>query len=389
MNSSKLWIQTDLKDLSGINMAFRTLFGCIVTLSISLSAWADEIQINPSHPDQYTVVKGDTLWDISGKFLAHPWQWPELWSYNSQIQNPHLIYPGDTVYFSMVNGRPQLSLSRPSDFGTQQQSPCVLQEQAIKNGRRDFAVSGNGKLAPCIRETDQEQAIKLLPMDVIAPFLTSPRVVSEKELVEAPYVVDFAGEHLLAGTGDRLYVRAIPEPETLSYTVYRKGDVYISPETGEFLGYEAKYIADATLQQEGDPATLLINKVASEIRMGDRLMSNPEEELTLTYFPRPPEDSIKGSIISVLDGVSQIGRYNVVVIDKGTADGLLPGHELDIYQKGRITLDPFSAIQNDAVKLPDEIAGTLMVFRPFERISYALVMRATRNIHVLDKVQTP
>lgn len=371
-------------------MAFRTLIGCIAALSFSISAWADEIQINPSHPDQYTVVKGDTLWDISGKFLKHPWQWPELWSYNSQIQNPHLIYPGDTIYFSMVNGRPQLSLSRPDySSGTQQQSPCVLKEQDVKDGRTYFAASGDGKLSPCIRETSQEEAIKLIPSDVIAPFLTSPRVVSEKELNEAPYVVDFAGEHLLAGTGDRLYVRSILKPETLSYTVYRKGEPYVSPDTGELLGYEAKYIADATLQQEGDPATLSISKVASEIRMGDRIMSTPEEELTLTYFPRPPEESIKGNIISVLDGVSQIGRYNVVVIDKGTVDGLLPGHELDIYQNGRITRDPFSAIQNDAVKLPDELAGTLMVFRPFERISYALVMRASRNIHVLDKVQTP
>ncbi|WP_027160119.1 LysM peptidoglycan-binding domain-containing protein [Methylobacter luteus] len=370
-------------------MAFRTLIGCIVALSFSLNAWADEIQINPSHPDQYTVVKGDTLWDISGKFLTHPWQWPELWSYNSQIQNPHLIYPGDTIYFSMVNGRPQLSLSRPAYSGTRQQSPCVLKEQDVKNGRTYLAASESGKLAPCVRETDQEQAIKLIPTDVIAPFLSSPRVVSEKEITEAPYVVDFAGEHLLAGTGDRLYVRSIPQPETLSYTVYRKGEPYVSPETGELLGYEAKYIADATLQQEGDPATLSIAKMASEIRMGDRVMSAPEEELTLTYFPRPPEESIKGSIISVLDGVSQIGRYNVVVIDKGTADGLLPGHELDIYQNGRIAHDPFSAIQNDAVKLPDELAGSLMVFRPFERISYALVMKASRNIHVLDKVQTP
>lgn len=389
-NSSKLWTQTDLKKtFQESDMAFRTLIGCIISLSISLSAWADDIQINPSHPEQYTVVKGDTLWDISGKFLTHPWQWPDLWSYNSQIRNPHLIYPGDTVYFSMVNGRPQLSLSRPGDSGTQQQAPCVLHEQDVKGGRTDFAVSENGKLAPCIRETDQEQAIKLIPSDAIAKYLTSPRVVGEKELNEAPYVLDFAGEHLMAGTGDRLYVRSIPQPETLSYTVYRKGDTYISPESGEILGYEAKYIADATLQQEGDPATLSITKAAGEIRMGDRLMSNPEEELTLTYFPRPPEESIKGSIISVLDGVSQIGRYNVVVIDRGTADGLLPGHELDVYQRGRVTRDPYSAIQNDAVQLPDEMAGTLMVFRPFEHISYALVMKATRNIHVLDKVQTP
>jgi hypothetical protein len=143
------------------------------------------------------------------------------------------------------------------------------------------------------------------------------------------------------------------------------------------------------LQQPGDPATLAITKADREIRTGDRIMPTIEEELALNYFPRPPEESVKGSIISVLGGVSQIGRYNVVVIDKGTADGLLAGHELDIYRTGKIVRDDYSPIKNDAVNLPDEIAGTLMVFRPFERVSYALVMKASQALHVLDKVKTP
>jgi len=371
-------------------MAFRTLFGLMISLFISISSWADEIQLNPAHPDQYTVVEGDTLWDISGKFLYHPSQWPVLWSNNSQIKNPHLIYPGDTIYFSMVNGRPQLSLSRyeqqdryPSD------STCVLNEEDVKNGRTNFAVSEDGKLLPCIRETSIKQAIKLIPTESIAQFLTSPRVVAENELNKAPYVIDFAGEHLVAGAGDRVYARSITEPESLSYTIYRSGDTYVSPETGEILGYEAVYIADATLQQAGDPATLSITKSNSEIRKGDRVMPTGDEDVILTYFPRPPEKSINGSVISVLGGVSQIGLYNVVVIDKGAKDGILAGHELAIYQNGNSINDPYSAIKNDVVKLPNEIAGTLMVFRPFERVSYALVMKATQAIHISDKVQTP
>jgi len=370
-------------------MAFRTVFGFMIPFFISINTWAEEIQLNPAHPDQYTVVKGDTLWDISGKFLNHPWQWPELWSNNSQINNPHLIYPGDTINFAIVNGRPQLSLSRneqqtpsPSD------STCVLSEEAVKNGRTSFAVSEEGKLLPCIRETIIKQAIELIPAESIAQFLTSPKVVAENELNNAPYVVDFAGEHLIAGTGDRLYVRSITQPGSLLYTLYRSGDTYVSPETGEILGYEAEYIADTTLQQTGDPATLLITKSNSEIRRGDRIMPKTEEEVILNYFPRPPEKSIKGSIISVLGGVSQIGLYNVVVIDKGAKDGLLAGHELAIYQRGNSINDPYSPVNNDIVKLPDDIAGTLMVFRPFERVSYALVMKATQAIHILDKVQT-
>jgi len=371
-------------------MLFRSLFGFLVSFFISLNSWADEIQINPAHPDQYTVVKGDTLWDLSGKFLRHPWQWPELWSNNSQIKNPNLIYPGDTVFFSIVNGRPQLSLSR-NDQPAQSSagSTCVLNEEDVKNGRTDFAISENGKLLPCIRETLLKQAIKLIPTDTIAQFLTSPQVVTENELNNAPYVVDFAGEHLVAGAGDRLYVRSIQQPDNLSYTVYRSGDTFKSPETGEILGYEAKYIADTTLEQAGDPATLFITKSDSEIRKGDRIMPNADEEVILNYFPRPPKESIKGSIISVLGGVSQIGVYNTVVIDKGTKDGLLAGHELTIYQRGNTVSDPYSTIKNDSVKLPDEIAGKLMIFRPFERVSYALVMEATQALHILDKVQTP
>jgi len=372
-------------------MVFRTLTGLIVSFFISLSVWADEIQINPSHPDQYTVAKGDTLWDVSGKFLKHPWQWPELWSHNTQIKNPHLIYPGDTLYFSIVSGKPQLNISRTdqpqpqTDLG----SPCVLREEDYKHGRKDFAVSENGKLLPCIRETELKQAVKLIPTENIASYLTSPKVVNENELNNAPYVIDFAGEHLIVGTGDRVYVRSINEPKSLAYTIYRPGIAYISPESGEHLGYEAQYIADASLQQPGDPATLTITKSSTEIRIGDRIMPNANEDLALNYFPRPPEQSIKGSIVSVLGGVSQISRYNVVVIDKGTEDGLLTGHELNIYKTGKIVRDAYSPVKNDAVNLPDEIAGTLMVFRPFERVSYALVMKASQALHVLDKVRTP
>ncbi len=393
-------------------MVFRTLSGLIVSLLISLSAWADdqsawsgltrnaptgaqasiardEIQINPSHPDQYTVVQGDTLWDLSGKFLQHPWQWPELWSRNAQIKNPNLIYPGDTLYFSIVDGKPQLSLSRSEQVQPQNNSTCVLREEDYQHGRKSFAIAENGKVLPCIRETAIKQAIKLIPIETVSSYLTSPRVVDEDELNNAPYIIDFAGEHLVAGRGDRVYVRSITAPTSQAYTIYRPGNPYISPETGEILGYEAQYIADALLQQAGDPATLALTKTSREVRTGDRIMPNVEQDIALHFFPRPPEQSVKGHIISVLGGVTQIGRYNVVVIDKGSADGLLVGHELSIYKTGQVVKDAYSPTKNDAVSLPDEIAGTLMVFRPFERVSYALVMKATQALHVLDKVQTP
>ena len=371
-------------------MAFRTFVGLMAILFTSISAWADEIQVNPAHPDQYTVVKGDTLWELAGKFLNHPWQWPQLWSNNTQIKNPHLIYPGDTIYFSIVNGKPQLNLIQNEQQNQALAgSTCVLNEDDIKKGRVDFAVSKTGKLLPCIRETFIKQAIKLIPTESIAQFLTSPKVMSENERHNAPRVVDIAAEHLVAGVGDKLYVHAITQPESLTYAIYRMGDAYVSPETREILGYEAEFVADARMQQPGDPALLVITKSNSEVLPGDLVMPKNDDEFTLNYFPRPPKTNISGSIISVPNGVSQIGVLNVVVIDKGTKDGILVGHELTIYQNDKTNKDPYNAANSDTTKFPDEPVGTLMVFRPFERVSYALVMKAAQAIHILDKVKTP
>lgn len=378
-------------------MAYRKFSGLFLTAIISMNVCADQLQINPAHPDQYTVVHGDTLWDISGKFLQHPSQWPELWRYNSQIRNPDLIYPGDTIYFAMVNGTPQVNLVRGPDYiepgqsggELNIQSTCVLNEDDPKQGRTQFPVTADGKLMPCIRATNLAQAIKLIPNSKIMQYLTTPRVVGMDELAGSPYVIDVAGEHLVAGVGDKVYVRSIPKGTQMGYTIYRPGEVYKNPETGEILGYEAQYVADTDLLQAGDPATLMIKRMNTEIRYGDRLMPNPEADIALNYFPRPPAKKISTNIISVQGGVTQIGLYNTVVIDKGEKDGLQVGHELEIYQRGKVIVDALSPIKNDTVKLPDEKAGVLMVFRAFDRVSYALVMKATQAIHVLDKAKTP
>ena len=347
-------------------MVLRIVLGSLIPLFFSGLVWADSLRINPNHPGQYTVVKGDTLWDISGKFLEHPWQWPELWENNPQIKNPHWIYPGDTLYFSYVNGEPRLSLT-PFD-GNSGKAP---------------------DLVPHIRESSIKQAIPMIPSDAIAQFLSSPKVVSEEEIAGSPYVLEIADEHLVAGSGDRIYVRAIENPEGLGYTVYRQGKPYISPDTQEILGYEAEYIADTLVESAGDPATLRITKSDSEVRRGDRLMLSSEGEMALNYFPRPPEQRITGSIIRVMGGVSQIGQHNIVVIDKGKVEGLEVGHTLDIYKRGKVVVDKIQSDDAVSVKLPDELGGQLMVFRVFERVSFGLVMKATSAMHVLDKVQTP
>ena len=344
-------------------MASKAIIGLILSLSFSLSCLADVVKFNPSHPAQYAVVKGDTLWDISAKFLKNPWEWPEVWHHNAQIQNPHLIYPGDVISLCFIEGKTML---------------CV---DNLENNER--------MLYPRMRAEGTDKAIAMISFEDIRPFLNSPKVVNKDELENAPYIVDFSGEHLVAGAGSEIFVRSILKPEYLAYTTYRPGMTYIDPETNEILGYEAKYIADNVILSLGDPATLRITNTKREVRRGDRLMPTSEENVIMNFFPTPPTELIQGSIISVLSGVTQIGQYDIIVLSKGKIDGLKIGHVLSIMQYGKLISDPFHRNKNELVKLPDQEAGIALVFRTFERVSYALVMHATKNIRVLDKVQTP
>ena len=325
-------------------MTLRIFLGWFIPLIFSMAVLAEDILVNPVHPTEYLVVEGDTLWDIAGKFLKKPAQWPLVWRSNPTIKNPNLIYPGDVLAFSINNGKPQIS---------------------IANTNRESLARGYEKLSPQIRETPITQAIKLLPVSAIDQFLTSPKVVGENELANAPYILSFSGGHIVAGAGDKLYARGISDPNVLAYTVYRKGQPYIDPESQALLGYEAEFIADATLQKAGDPATLLVNKSASELRAGDRLMTHSTGEQILNFFPHPPEKPLHGTIISVLNGVSQIGQYNIVVLNRGQSEGLAVGHVLDIYQRGNIVIDPYAETKNAAIPLPDELAGSLMIFQAF------------------------
>ncbi len=338
----------------------RKLVFVIALLAVSAIGQAAEDLLNPTHPSRYVVKKGDTLWDISEMFLRDPWRWPDIWYVNPQIANPHLIYPGDVLELVYINGKPQLRLSR-----------------------------GVVKLSPKIRVTPWDGAIPTIPADAIAPFLTRPYVVTEHELDAAPYVVAFADEHIIGGAGLRAYVRAIEQPDQQKFDLVRPGGPYKDAQTGEVLGYEALYVGDAQLTRVGDPATVLINAVEREVLVGDRLLPVTEDRAMLDFHPKVPEQAVDGAIIDVLDGVSQIGQYNVVVLDRGAADGLSPGSVLQVDQRGATVRDQVTEDRRDSVTLPDEKAGLLMVFRTFDRVSFALVMHATRAIHVLDRVHNP
>ncbi|MDJ0805718.1 MAG: LysM peptidoglycan-binding domain-containing protein [Gammaproteobacteria bacterium] len=340
----------------------RKIIGFIVGLLLSFSSLAaGPVNLNPAHPDRYVVVKGDTLWDISAMFLRDPWLWPEVWFVNPQIENPHLIYPGDEIILSFKDGRPLLTLQRGS---------------------------GVQKLSPSIHARSMDQAIPTIPVDAIAQFLTRPYVMEEGELELAPYIVHFLDDHIVGGAGISFYARSIEQDHPTRYAIIRPGKAYKDPDTEEILGYEATFIGDSDLQRTGDPAKLLIESSEREAVIGDRLIEAADDQPMVNFQPRIPDVDIEGRIISVLNGVSQIGQYNVVVLNKGTRDGLEPGHVLEILQGGHEIRD-IVAGRGATVTLPLEEAGHLMIFRTFQKVSFALIMHATKPLHVLDWVRPP
>lgn len=343
-------------------MAIKKLLALVCAALFAANLIADEIELANNHPDRYVVVKGDTLWHISGRFLKQPWLWPEVWHVNPQIENPHLIYPGDVITLVYVDGRPQLRVARGH--------PTI-------------------KLSPTTREERIDQAIPTIPIDAIKQFLTQPLVVDENELESAPYLVAAADEHILAGAGDRIYVRGVADQQFDKFNVFRPGATYRDPDSGEILGYEALYVGDTQVERFDDIATMKITRSQREALVGDRLVPVSEAEVHTNFLPRAPKKQIEGRIIDVVDGVSQIGQYQVVVLNRGSREGLEVGHALAVYQAGAMIRDTISRDPKDVVQLPDEHGGELMVFRVFDKVSFGLIMEATRPLHVLDKVRNP
>jgi len=346
-------------------MRILPLLGPILALLIAttLSATAqDNGPLRNGHPERYTVQPGDTLWDISEHFLRDPWYWPEIWYENPDIKNPHLIYPGDVIKLTTVNGKPRLTVERGG---------------------------GTVKLSPKVREQPLGEAINTIPMEAIRPFLSGNRVVDVDTLKQAPYIIAGADEHVMGSPGDRIYARRLANAPHEGFAIVREGDPFKDPETGKILGYQATYIGSAQLISGGDPATLRVVTANREVLPGDRLLETRRDALKSRYYPRPPKHDIHGQIISVMDGVSQIGQYNVVAINRGGEDGLEQGNVLAVYRSGRTVTDRWSSEQSERVTLPPERAGEVIVFRVFKQMSFGLVMQATRAMHIADAVRNP
>lgn len=347
-------------------------FALALALTAGMAIGAQPLELAPNAPDRYTVVKGDTLWDISGRFLSKPWRWPEIWELNrEQIRNPHLIYPGDIVVLDRSGASPRLRLSRLVGSGGSGADPSGLPVERRQPQTRV--------------EMLERDPVPTIDSTAIEPFLNRPLIVGEKELAANPRIVATQDGRVYLGRGDLAYARGIADDTVREWHIYRQAKPLLDPDTRKPIAWEALFVGSARLEKTGDPATLRITSMTEEIGVGDRLMPS-EPPKPFSYVPRPPAGEVDGRILAVYRGVTQIGRNNVVAVNAGGGAGVEPGNVLAIHQRGRLVVDRETKEQ---LRLPDEAVGHLLVFRVFDNISYGLVMDASQSITVGDVVTNP
>jgi hypothetical protein len=346
----------------------KIILGFIASTLFSFNVLAESIALQTDHPSEYTVKRGDTLWDISSTFLREPWLWPEIWHINRQIKNPHLIYPGDVIKLVYVNGEPRLVLASAS-------------------GSTRSASNGTEKLLPRVRSTPIETVIPAIPLDAVRGFLDESRVLDKETLEKAPYVVAGNEKHVIIGVGDYFYARGDWSAPAPAYGVYRQGAPYVDPVTQEVLGYDAKELGmGKIITVTNDLAKTELVRSRQELRVNDRLLPTEERKVQPVFYPSAPDDDLKGQIIRVMSGVKNVAQYDVVVINQGIREGVEEGNVFAIYRKGESVRDKNT---KELLQLPSERAGLLMVFRTFDKVSYGLVLKATSSMAVLDEVRKP
>jgi hypothetical protein len=352
-------------------------------------------ELAPNAPDSYTIQRGDTLWAISGVFLKTPWRWPELWGMNrAEIQNPHRIYPGQMLYLIKSGDRAMLS-TRPANGGD----------------------TTTVRVSPRTRyESLSDSAVPPVSLQAIEAFLTEPMIVDEATFARAPRIVATQENRVLLTRGDRAYARALygdgPQSEPLQVVenksidlrVFRNATPLRDPTTNEILGYEAQYVGKAQLVSsesqrpaaDGNgktpaeivPATIDIVAAKEEIRVGDRLLPEPERELS-NFVPRAPSTLQNGQIVSVYGNAVRYAAQNqVVTINRGRAHGIERGHVLALQKESGQFTDTTDQTRPQ-VRLPGERNGLMMVFRTFDKVSYALVLQITDGVKVGDRFVNP
>lgn len=342
----------------------------IAALGLGSPTWADLVRLQDNVPDRHVVVRGDTLWDISAKFLKDPWRWPEVWQFNrEQIKNPHLIYPGDVILLSFEDGQPRLSLQGAGRFGeTLRVSPSVRGEPIVT----------------------REQGIPAIPLQAVRPFMTRAGVIDPGALDTAPRLLGAADERVMMTRSDVVYATANTSGTRLWHIV-RPGKALVDPDSKETLGHEAVHVGDANTLVAGNPQTLVIAAAHMEILRGDKLIPAADLDLS-SLIPREPETAIEGKVISAFGGLEASGRHATVVLNRGARDGLEAGNVLAIYHQGRTVPQEHYRQGEQAeasIKLPDTRIGLAFVYKVHEKVSYALILQSEGPIYLLDAVRNP
>ena len=352
-------------------------------------------------PDRYIVVRGDTLWGISERFTDSPWRWPEIWNFNrEQIRNPHWIYPGDVIVLDRVSGT--LSIAG-GDSGAGGASGAAGADGADtgagaagtpRRGLDAGSAVGTVKLSPRVRaESTARDAIPSIPANAIEPFLSRPLVIEPDGLDNAPTIIATQEDRVIIETGNQAYVRGMASSKEENWFVYRRGKALVDPDTKFTLGYEAVYLGTARLIRAGDPAIVQLTTVTREVGVGDKLVPVGVPEVP-KYAPHAPAVFMQGRVMSIYGGLGQVGEagpQGIITLNRGRSDGVEVGHVFALYRPGATVADA-SKVTGGApatFKLPDERYGLAFVFRLYDRVSYALVMRISRPVNPLDVIQTP
>jgi LysM repeat protein len=330
-------------------------------------------------PDTYIVKKGDTLWDISGKYLKDAWRWKEIWAVNPQVKNPHWIYPGDRLIICSIQGR--------TVVGVDEGDGCIGVE------RRMTASAGSSynnvvRLSPQIHVEPLNAAIPAIPLKAIKSWLVDGNVVSEETLTKAPYVLAIDDRHVVAAAGEPVYVRGGRLVVGDAYGVYRQGAPFIDPETKEILGTEARLVARGTATAlDKDVSTLqLTETVQQEVRAGDKVMAEEPSQDPGIFYPTNAENVVPGRLIRVMDGLDQAAINSTIAVNRGERDGVKVGQVFAIFRRGALVIDSHDGSQ---VRLPSERSGLAMVFRTFKKMSYAIILEGHGSIKVGDELRPP
>ena len=334
-------------------------FAMAVVFGITASLAADNPVLSPNYPERYTVVEGDTLWDISGKFLRDPWRWAEVWQGNPQVENPDLIYPGDVLVMTFIDGKPSL-----------------------RSLRRETV-----RLSPSARPVDFLEAIPPIEPSAIQAYISAPLVTDENEMANAGYVVDGAENHLLMGKYDQLYARGIKDQAADEYRLFRPGRHFVDPISKESLGWEAEHVGDARMLRAGDPARLSLLNTYSDVTIRDRLRPIYKKESLPFFYPKAPANvNLRGLILETDNASTELGSLSVVALSLGAREGVVPGDVFRILSQSVARKDP---ITGELYSIPEEKVGLLLVFRTFEKVSYGIITNSSRPIRPLDVLVSP